>query len=150
MAVSEDDMPPGGKPVGVIFSHGFFAFNIRCIAPGQSMTVTITLPSAVPVGSQYWKYGPTSTAPLGEWYLIPMGDNDGDNIITITLTDGDLGDDDLAENGVIIDQGGPGWPGPSGGGGHSAPAFPSIYIGIAAAMGAGALAYLISRRLAGR
>jgi hypothetical protein len=136
--------------VGVIFSHGFFAFNIRCIAPGQSMTVTITLPSAVPVGSQYWKYGPTSTAPLGEWYLIPMGDNDGDNIITITLTDGDLGDDDLAENGVIIDQGGPGWPGPSGGGGHSAPAFPSIYIGIAAAMGAGALAYLISRRLAGR
>jgi hypothetical protein len=32
-------------------------------------------------------------------------------VITITLEDGGLGDDDCIENGVIVDQGGPGIPG---------------------------------------
>ena len=31
--------------------------------------------------------------------------NDGDNIIVIQLKDGGLGDDDLTENGVIINEG---------------------------------------------
>ena len=43
-----------------------------------------------------------------------MGDDDGDNVITITLVDGGLGDDDLVANGVIVDQGGPGSPGAVG------------------------------------
>lgn len=30
------------------------------------------------------------------------------NVIRITLQDGELGDDDLTANGVIVDQGGPG------------------------------------------
>jgi hypothetical protein len=38
---------------------------------------------------------------------------DGDNVIAITLTDGGWGDDDLSANGIIVDQGGSGWPGPS-------------------------------------
>jgi hypothetical protein len=33
------------------------------------------------------------------------------NVVTIAITDGGLGDDDLAANGSIIDQGGPGVPG---------------------------------------
>lgn len=37
-----------------------------------------------------------------------MDSNDGDNIITITLQDGEIGDDDGVANGVIVDQGGPG------------------------------------------
>lgn len=45
-----------------------------------------------------------------------MGSNDGDNIITITLTDGGLGDDDNIVNGVILDAGGPGYPKPPVGG----------------------------------
>jgi len=37
-------------------------------------------------------------------------------VITIELTDGGLGDDDLdAKNGVIVDQGGPGYIAPVGG-----------------------------------
>lgn len=36
-----------------------------------------------------------------------MGSNDGDNIITVQLTDGGGGDDDGIANGVIVDQGGP-------------------------------------------
>jgi len=62
------------------------------------------------VGTQYWKYGPTLANTATHWYPILMGDNDGDNVITITLVDGGLGDDDLVANGVIVDQGGPGVP----------------------------------------
>jgi hypothetical protein len=68
-----------------------------------------------------------------------MGDNDSDSVITIRLLDGALGDDDLTANGVIVDQGGPGNP-PVGAGGRGVPVFPSIYIGIGAALGAGILA----------
>jgi len=60
------------------------------------------------VGTQYWKYH----TPEG-WYQIPMGDDDGDNVITIELTDGGLGDDDGEANGVIVDAGGPAIPSPT-------------------------------------
>ena len=35
-------------------------------------------------------------------------DDDGDNVLTLTLTDGGLGDDDGLPNGEIVDLGGPG------------------------------------------
>lgn len=145
--IGESSLPSEGKP-DIEFPHGFFEFEITGLTPGESVTLTITLPSAVPTYAQYWKYGPTFAEPLGEWYQIYMGDNDGDNVITITLTDGGTGDDDLVANGTIVDQGGPGWPWPTGGGGHSAPAYPSIYIGIGAAIAAGILAYFVRRKLA--
>jgi hypothetical protein len=147
-AVPESSIPSQGKP-SLQFPHGFFEFQITDLS-GPSVTLTITLPSAVPTTAQYWKYGPTPSNHTPHWYQIAMGDNDGDNVITITLTDGGLGDDDLTANGVIVDQGGPGWPGPSGGGGggHSAPVFPSVYVGIGAALGAGILAYALRKRLA--
>ena len=59
-------------------------------------------------------------------------------------TNGDL----IANDGRIDDPGGLGGPGPTSGGGQSAPVFPSIYIGIAAALGAGIVAYFVRRRLA--
>jgi hypothetical protein len=144
IAVHESSMPKEGKP-DLEFPDGFFEFQITGLTPGESVTLTITLPSPVPTAASYWKYGPTPGDATPHWYQIPMGDNDGDNVITITLTDGGWGDDDLTADGTIIDQGGPGWPGPSGGGG--VPVFPSIFAGIAAALGAGVLAYLLSRRL---
>jgi hypothetical protein len=147
-AVPESEMPEEGKP-DIPFPHGFFEFEITGLNPGDSVTLTITLPSPVPVTTQYWKYGPTPSDPSPHWYVVPMGDNDGDNVITITLIDGGLGDDDLLANGTIIDQGGPGWPfPPAGGGGSGVPVFPSIYIGVGAALGAGVLAYFLRRRLA--
>jgi hypothetical protein len=63
-----------------------------------------TLPDNVSVGTQYWKYH----ASEGGWTRIPIGSDDGDNVITITLVDGGLGEDDGIANGVIVDQGGPG------------------------------------------
>ena len=42
---------------------------------------------------------------------MPMGDDEGDNVITIKLIGNGLGDNVLTgEDGVIIDQGGPGNP----------------------------------------
>jgi hypothetical protein len=111
-AIAENALPieaAEGKP-NVEFHHGFFSFNITGLASGATVMVTIELPSAVPVGTQYWKYGPTSGNATDHWYQLSMGDDDGDNVITITLVDGGLGDDDLTANGIIVDQGGPGNP----------------------------------------
>ena len=103
-AVAEGTLPTAGKPAGVTFPHGLFSFNITNITPGSCVTVTITWPSAVAVGTTYWKYH----ASEGGWIQIPMGSDDGDNVTTITLCDGGLGDDDGVANGTIVDPGGPG------------------------------------------
>ena len=108
-AVNVSDLP--NPPAE--FPHGLFAFNITGLSPGQKVNVTLVLPSNLPTTAQYWKYGPNGSIdnPQPErWYQIPMGSNDGDNIITITLQDGGIGDDDGVANGVIVDQGGPGIP----------------------------------------
>ena len=100
--VAESTLPPEGKPSG-IFPHGFFSFKITDLTDGQSVEVTLTLPSDLPTNASYWKYH----ASEGGWIQIPMGSNDGDNTITITLVDGGLGDADGTANGVIEDDGGP-------------------------------------------
>lgn len=115
-AIAENALPTEGKP-NIEFPYDFFSFNITGLANGAMVTVTIELPSAVPVGTQYWKYGPTPADPTNHWYQLEIGDDDGDNVITITLVDGGLGDDDLTANGIIIDQGGPGNPPSEGGAG---------------------------------
>jgi len=93
-------------PLGLAFPHGFFSFNITNIPPGSTVTITITLPWAMPVGTQYWK------CQNGAWVDVTslLGDNDGDNVLTLTLTDGGLGDADVTANGTIVDPGGPAVP----------------------------------------
>ncbi|MFA7247651.1 MAG: choice-of-anchor U domain-containing protein, partial [Dehalococcoidia bacterium] len=92
-----------GDLEGYSFPHGFFSFNITNLTPGSTVTVTITLPSAIPADSQYWK------CINGQWVNVTslIGDNDGDNLLTLTLTDGGPADADGAANGTIIDPGGP-------------------------------------------
>ena len=103
--VSEGSLPTAGKP-NLAFPHGFFSFNITGLTPGQNVTVNITLPSG-PTPTQYWKYHPNTQ---GGWVQIPMTVV-SPNVITITLVDGGLGDDDGTALGTIVDQGGPGSPG---------------------------------------
>lgn len=141
---------PAGAP-DLVFGHGLFSFTNCCLTAGSSATITISLPSAVPAGTQYWKYGPTSSDPFDHWYQMPMGSDDGDSVITITLTDGGPGDDDLVANGEIVDQGGPGWPGPtSGAGGESVAALPGFWAGVVAAVALGIAAGFLRGRLAAR
>jgi hypothetical protein len=94
---------PVGAPAGISLPHGMFSFKVTGLTPGQTVTITITLPTAMPVGTEWWKYQD------GQWYSLPIGSNDGDDVITITLTDGVFpGDGDKTANGVILDPGGPG------------------------------------------
>ena len=97
-AIAESAMPDGGP--NLLFPHGFFSFNITGLTYGATANVTITLPYNVPVGTEYWKYH-------SGWVNITdlMGDDDGDNVVTIRLTDGGIGDADGAANGIIIDPG---------------------------------------------
>ncbi len=95
--------PCGAPPSGLSFPHGFFSFTVTNITPGATVTITITFPSNVPMGTQYWK------CINGQWVNCTslLGDNDGDNILTLTITDGGTGDTDGQANGTIVDPGGP-------------------------------------------
>jgi len=112
-AIAEGTLPLEGKP-DLVFPYGFFSFNITGLEPNQTVIVTITYPDNIPIGSEYWKYGPNGSLPPRDpnphWYKIPIGSDDGDNVITLTLQDGGAGDDDGAANGWIVDQGGIGNP----------------------------------------
>jgi hypothetical protein len=101
-AVAEGALPTDGKPAGVTFPHGLFSFRIIGIPPGATATVTITFPSSLPEGTQYWKY----QAGIG-WYQIPIISHIA-NVIVIRLTDGGVGDADRVANQIIVDPGGSG------------------------------------------
>ena len=99
--LSEVSCPP---TPGILFPYGFFSFKVLLKDIGDTATVTITLPEDMPRDTQYWK------CQNGKWVNVKLGDNDGDNILTITLTDGGPEDADGEANGVIVDPGGPAIP----------------------------------------
>jgi hypothetical protein len=100
IAVATPPSPPVELP------HGMFSFKVILASGQTTVTITIMLPGPVPVGTKWWKYH------AGSWYSLPIGDDDGDKIITITLTDGDFPGDADSIAGQITDPGGPGNPGP--------------------------------------
>jgi len=85
------------------FPFGLFSFTITNITPGSSVTVVLILPLDVPPYTEYWK------CINGQWVNCTslLGSNDGDNVITLTITDGGLGDRDSNKDGSISDPGGP-------------------------------------------
>jgi len=91
---------PSSPPVQ--FPHGMFNFTICCLNPGDTVILNVTLPAPVPVGTKWYKYNG------GAWDALPIGDDDGDNFITVALTDGDSIEDEDSIPGQITDQGGPG------------------------------------------
>jgi hypothetical protein len=101
--------PAGSAPAGVSFPFGLFTFTLTGCTPGAPVTLTITYPSAIPAGAQYWKYGPEPGNTAPHWYVLPA--TLAGSVATFTITDGLQGDDDLTANGTIVDQGGPGVPG---------------------------------------
>jgi uncharacterized repeat protein (TIGR01451 family) len=100
--------PAGSAPSGITFPHGLFDFTTTGCTPGSTLAFSIVYPAALPAGTQYWKYGPTPTVASAHWYILPA--TIAGNTVTFNITDGGLGDDDLAANGTIVDQGGPGVP----------------------------------------
>lgn len=101
---------PGGAPVdstiaSVTFPHGTFDFTVNGGTPGFAATLALTFPQSLPPGTRYYKFGPTASDPSPHWYQIPAVVNG--KTVTFSITDGGLGDDDLAANGHIEDAGGP-------------------------------------------
>lgn len=93
-------------PAGVTMPHGVVKLRLEHGAQGTAAKVVLTYPHALPAGTQYYKYGPTTSDPNPHWYKFDGAAISG-NTITLTLTDGGAGDDDLAANSVIEDPGGP-------------------------------------------
>jgi len=89
-----------GKPLNKQIPYGALKFDITGLTPGQEVTVQIEMPENVPVNATYYKITESG------WNELPLGSNDGDRIITITLTDGDPATDtDNLANGTIVDPG---------------------------------------------
>ncbi len=100
MGDDDPSLPQAGKPSRQ-FPYGVNRFLITGLAAGESVVVTIEFPEAVPTDAQYYKVHSS-----GQWREILFGSNDGDNQITLTLTDGDpLTDADGIQNGIIDDPG---------------------------------------------
>lgn len=110
--------PPSLAPS--TFPHGLFDFTLGGCTAASTITMTIVYPAALVAGTQYWKYGPTPGPAAAHWYVLPATITG--STVVFTITDGGLGDDDLLANGTIVDQGGPGNPGPPG----SATAIPTF------------------------
>jgi|GEM_PF-2913378 len=96
-----------GKP-DYEFPFGLLVFRISGLNYGKRVNLTITLPQNLNSSAEYWKYGMTLENITPHWYILPPGSNDGDNLITLELQDGGIGDDDGIANGIIMDAGGPG------------------------------------------
>ncbi|HEX5784033.1 MAG TPA: DUF1566 domain-containing protein [Burkholderiaceae bacterium] len=95
-------------PPGVTFPHGVVAFTTNSCSFGGTITVTLTYPSALPAGTQLYKYGPATAGASPSWYVHPA--TISGNTITYTVTDNGQGDSNNTA-GVITDPGGPGIPG---------------------------------------
>ena len=107
---------PQNAPTGVSFPIGQIAFNVTGLMPGQSSQVILYLPRGVTI-QEYWKFGPASPGANPTWYPFPFNGTTGAFILAETVDspprvvlffkDGQLGDDDWTENGVIVDPGVP-------------------------------------------
>ncbi len=92
-ALDGSTLPTAGRP-GTGFADGFFSFDITGLPTGGSTELTFTVPTDQPVGT-WWCY-----VANGAWGSLPVGHDDGDGTVILTLTDGGAGDDDPAA-GVI-------------------------------------------------
>lgn len=122
-------------PPGANLLYGTFSFNITGLDLRGNVTLILTFPDVLPAGTVYWKYQANHDP---QWYSITPDDING-NQMTITLTDGGIGDDDGWANGEIYDPGGPGLMGQNTG----IPEFPTIVMPIATILG---LMFLFQRR----
>jgi subtilisin family serine protease len=106
-----DNPSDADAPSNVDFPYGFFRFTINCMNVGNAIDVKLYLPAGSTFDT-YYKFGPTPSNGTDHWYEFL---NDGQtgaeihgNVITLHFVDGKRGDDDLKDDDIIIDVGGPG------------------------------------------
>ena len=89
----------------------FGVLDIELTGPvGSTASMKIEYEDPLPESFAYFKFGPKARGAEAEWYALPSeyyqisADR---KTLTLTLTDGALGDDDWEQNGIIKDPGGP-------------------------------------------
>jgi len=87
----------------VKFPFGVFSFTINNLTPGSTAVVSLGLPDSIASTAMYYK---CQNGKMVDCTSL-LGHNNGDNTLTLALTDGRLGDADAAANGTIVDPGGP-------------------------------------------
>jgi hypothetical protein len=111
--------PPAGAPSGMSFPYGFFDFTINgAPTPPAETVVRLFLPDGDTFTS-YYKYGQTPGNQTDHWYEFLYDGETGaeinGNVFTLYFVDAERGDDMLlSQDGMIIDQGGPGIPASGG------------------------------------
>lgn len=109
-AKGANNSPSTPPPSNYTFPYGLATFDLITGTAGTDATVTINYTEAIPAGAVYMKYGKTEVNGPDRWYQLPSNrvsfSNDRKSI-TLTLTDGGVGDHDMIANNVIQDPGGP-------------------------------------------
>lgn len=91
-------------PEGVTFPDGLLDFRATDCAKASTLRFTLTLSTPLPEGAAYWRYGRTADNRSPHWYQLPA--RFSGNTVTFAISDGGLGDDDLAADGSIGGAGG--------------------------------------------
>jgi hypothetical protein len=109
-----------GKPAGYEFRYGLVAYDVVGVPVGSTVRVKLTFPEAIPAGGKVYQVN------SGGFSELPGASIDG-KTVTLTLTDGGIGDRDLTPNGVVSDPVGVAYPvtdAPASGGGGCSVAGP--------------------------
>ncbi|MEJ2056018.1 MAG: hypothetical protein P8X42_19055, partial [Calditrichaceae bacterium] len=97
-------------PEGLDFPLGSISFTIMGLHPGDSASVQLILPAGAGIDS-FYKYCATEDSLYAHWFEFMYDGSTGavieGNVITLHLIDGQRGDDDLTENGIIREPGVP-------------------------------------------
>ena len=99
-AMGPDDpgIPQAGRPAHLATPYGVLSLDITGLDEGETLEAQLVFPGPIPVGSKLFKILPDG------WHEIPFGSDDGDNLLTVTMRDGDPATDfDGVKNGVIQD-----------------------------------------------
>lgn len=119
------DPPADALREDLTYPRGFFGFTVQGLAAGGSTEVLLILHSQDPSINGFQKFGPTPDNAAAHLYDFSWDGGLGALIasqanqcrITLHLTDGAMGDSDLAANGRITDPGAPTQAGDGGGSG---------------------------------
>ena len=90
---------------GFIFPYGMFSYNVTNLTPGATVTVTITTPTTIPMGSKVFKCQNGNLVDFSAFSTQIDA-----NTFRLTLRDGGQGDADGLANGTIVDPCGPAYP----------------------------------------
>ncbi|ACL03851.1 hypothetical protein Dalk_2157 [Desulfatibacillum aliphaticivorans] len=100
--LSIEEVNVSSYPPGVAFPDGFIKFKVIGLTLGETITATITFPTAFPAGSEYYKVTEDGFVKYDNAVINGA-------VATLTLTDGLDGDLDKLRNGEILDPGAPSW-----------------------------------------